>query len=57
MVLTSGNKPQDVSCVPSQMVWASTNRVGCAVRRCSNMYVFGSTWRAATLLVCNYSVK
>ncbi|XP_030279511.1 peptidase inhibitor R3HDML [Sparus aurata] len=41
----------------TQMVWASTNRVGCAVRRCSNMYVFGSTWRAATLLVCNYSVK
>ncbi|XP_049920046.1 R3H domain containing-like [Epinephelus moara] len=41
----------------TQMVWASTNRVGCAVRKCSNMYVFGSTWREATLLVCNYSVK
>ncbi|XP_028439465.1 peptidase inhibitor R3HDML [Perca flavescens] len=41
----------------TQMVWASTNRVGCAVRKCSNMYVFGSTWREATLLVCNYSIK
>ncbi|XP_059189031.1 R3H domain containing-like [Centropristis striata] len=41
----------------TQMVWASTNRVGCAVRKCSNMNVFGSTWREATLLVCNYSIK
>ncbi|XP_042347292.1 R3H domain containing-like [Plectropomus leopardus] len=41
----------------TQMVWASTNRVGCAVRRCSNMFVFGHTWREATLLVCNYSIK
>ncbi|XP_071403652.1 peptidase inhibitor R3HDML [Centroberyx affinis] len=41
----------------TQMVWASTNRVGCAIKKCSNMYVFGSTWREATLLVCNYSIK
>ncbi|KAM9856126.1 peptidase inhibitor R3HDML [Aulostomus maculatus] len=41
----------------TQMVWASTNRVGCAVRKCVNMTVFRSTWRGATLLVCNYSVK
>ncbi|XP_040908517.1 R3H domain containing-like [Toxotes jaculatrix] len=41
----------------TQMVWASTNRVGCAVRKCFNMFVFGSTWREATLLVCNYSIK
>uniref|UniRef100_A0A673AQ70 R3H domain containing-like n=1 Tax=Sphaeramia orbicularis TaxID=375764 RepID=A0A673AQ70_9TELE len=41
----------------TQMVWANTNRVGCAVRRCTNMYVFGKTWREATLLVCNYSIK
>uniref|UniRef100_A0A3Q3J5A6 SCP domain-containing protein n=1 Tax=Monopterus albus TaxID=43700 RepID=A0A3Q3J5A6_MONAL len=41
----------------TQMVWASTNRVGCALRKCSNMYVHGSTWREATLLVCNYSIK
>ncbi|XP_029975161.1 peptidase inhibitor R3HDML [Salarias fasciatus] len=41
----------------TQMVWASTNRMGCAARKCSNMRVFGSTWREATLLVCNYSIK
>ncbi|XP_054868739.1 R3H domain containing-like [Amphiprion ocellaris] len=41
----------------TQMVWASTSRVGCAVRKCSNMHVFGSIWREATLLVCNYSIK
>uniref|UniRef100_A0A3B4TMS7 R3H domain containing like n=2 Tax=Seriola dumerili TaxID=41447 RepID=A0A3B4TMS7_SERDU len=41
----------------TQMVWASTSRVGCAVRKCSNMYVFGSAWREVTLLVCNYSIK
>ncbi|XP_034058485.1 peptidase inhibitor R3HDML [Gymnodraco acuticeps] len=41
----------------TQMVWASTKKVGCAVRNCSNMKVFGSTWKEATLLVCNYSVK
>ncbi|XP_019108568.1 peptidase inhibitor R3HDML [Larimichthys crocea] len=41
----------------TQMVWASTNRVGCALRKCFNMNVFGSAWREATLLVCNYSIK
>ncbi|XP_048873117.1 R3H domain containing-like [Brienomyrus brachyistius] len=41
----------------TQMVWASTNRVGCAMNRCSNMNVFGSVWRKAVLLVCNYSIK
>uniref|UniRef100_A0A3Q3WXU0 SCP domain-containing protein n=1 Tax=Mola mola TaxID=94237 RepID=A0A3Q3WXU0_MOLML len=41
----------------TQMVWASTNRVGCAIRRCPSMNVFGSTWREATLLVCNYATK
>ncbi|XP_033943351.1 peptidase inhibitor R3HDML [Pseudochaenichthys georgianus] len=41
----------------TQMVWASTKKVGCAVRKCSNMKVFGNTWKEATLLVCNYSMK
>ncbi|KAF3860867.1 hypothetical protein F7725_001122 [Dissostichus mawsoni] len=41
----------------TQMVWASTKKVGCAVRTCSNMKVFGNTWKEATLLICNYSVK
>ncbi|XP_047016298.1 R3H domain containing-like isoform X2 [Ictalurus punctatus] len=41
----------------TQMVWASTNRIGCAINRCSKMYVFGAKWKQATLLVCNYSIK
>uniref|UniRef100_A0A8C4B451 SCP domain-containing protein n=1 Tax=Denticeps clupeoides TaxID=299321 RepID=A0A8C4B451_9TELE len=41
----------------TQMVWANTNRIGCAVNRCSNMHVFGSIWKQAVLLVCNYSIK
>ncbi|XP_053174442.1 R3H domain containing-like [Scomber japonicus] len=41
----------------TQMVWASTNRVGCALRKCANIFVFGSTWSEAVLLVCNYSMK
>lgn len=40
-----------------QMVWATSNKIGCAIRRCSNMYVFGSMWKQATFLVCNYSIK
>lgn len=40
-----------------QMVWASTNRVGCAVQTCYNMFVWGVLWREATFLVCNYSPK
>ncbi|XP_067302247.1 R3H domain containing-like [Pseudorasbora parva] len=41
----------------TQMVWATSNKIGCAVKMCSNIYVFGSTWKQATLLVCNYSIK
>ncbi|KAK1803565.1 hypothetical protein P4O66_020985 [Electrophorus voltai] len=41
----------------TQMVWASTSRIGCAINRCSNMNVFGSMWKEAILLVCNYSIK
>ncbi|MFT7804700.1 peptidase inhibitor R3HDML [Arapaima gigas] len=41
----------------TQMVWASSSRIGCAVNRCSTMSVFGSTWRRVVFLVCNYSVK
>ncbi|XP_041953941.1 R3H domain containing-like [Alosa sapidissima] len=41
----------------TQMVWASTNRMGCAIHKCYNMYVFGSTWKQADFLVCNYSIK
>lgn len=41
----------------TQMVWASTNRVGCAIQTCYNMVVWGALWRQATYLVCNYSPK
>jgi len=40
-----------------QMVWASSNRVGCAIQTCYNMVVWGAVWREATYLVCNYSPK
>ncbi|KAF5908988.1 peptidase inhibitor 15-like, partial [Clarias magur] len=39
----------------TQMVWGTTNRVGCAVQVCYNMVVWGSVWRQATYLVCDYS--
>ncbi|CAL8326112.1 unnamed protein product [Merluccius merluccius] len=41
----------------TQMVWANTRSIGCAVRQCANIYVFGSFWKEATLLVCNYTIK
>ncbi|KAG9278387.1 peptidase inhibitor 15 [Astyanax mexicanus] len=41
----------------TQMVWATSNRVGCAINVCYNMVVWGSVWREATYLVCNYSPK
>ncbi|XP_056123500.1 peptidase inhibitor 15 isoform X2 [Rhinichthys klamathensis goyatoka] len=41
----------------TQMVWASSNRVGCAIQACYNMVVWGAVWREATYLVCNYSPK
>ncbi|KAJ7331993.1 hypothetical protein JRQ81_014173 [Phrynocephalus forsythii] len=41
----------------TQMVWASSNRVGCAIRTCTNMNVWGSTWRQVVYLVCNYAIK
>lgn len=43
--------------ISSQMVWASSNKVGCAVHTCHNMNVWGSVWKRATYLVCNYSPK
>ncbi|XP_027031947.1 peptidase inhibitor 15-A [Tachysurus fulvidraco] len=41
----------------TQMVWATSNKVGCAIHTCHNMNVWGSVWRRATYLVCNYSGK
>ncbi|KAM9390769.1 peptidase inhibitor 15-A-like isoform 1-T2 [Salvelinus alpinus] len=41
----------------TQMVWATTNKVGCAVHTCHNMNIWGNVWKQATFLVCNYSSK
>ncbi|KAK2869970.1 hypothetical protein Q8A67_024362 [Cirrhinus molitorella] len=41
----------------TQMVWATSNKVGCAIHTCHNMNVWGSVWKRATYLVCNYSPK
>uniref|UniRef100_A0A8D2P2M1 R3H domain containing like n=1 Tax=Zosterops lateralis melanops TaxID=1220523 RepID=A0A8D2P2M1_ZOSLA len=43
--------------VLAQMVWATSSRLGCALGTCANVRVWGSTWRHATLLVCNYAIK
>uniref|UniRef100_A0A8C9SBC0 Cysteine-rich secretory protein LCCL domain containing 1b n=1 Tax=Scleropages formosus TaxID=113540 RepID=A0A8C9SBC0_SCLFO len=39
----------------TQMVWASSNRIGCAINVCYNMNVWGMIWAKAVYLVCNYS--
>ncbi|KAF2981260.1 hypothetical protein EK904_004067 [Melospiza melodia maxima] len=41
----------------TQMVWATSSRLGCALGTCANVRVWGSTWRHAILLVCNYAIK
>lgn len=40
-----------------QMVWATTNKIGCAVHTCRSMNVWGDIWENAVYLVCNYSPK
>ncbi|KAM6164384.1 peptidase inhibitor R3HDML [Rhynchocyon petersi] len=41
----------------TQMVWATSNRVGCAIHTCSTISVWGSIWHRAMYLVCNYAFK
>ncbi|XP_004687075.1 PREDICTED: peptidase inhibitor R3HDML [Condylura cristata] len=41
----------------TQMVWASSSRLGCAIHTCSSINVWGSTWHQAAYLVCNYAIK
>ncbi|KAM6225474.1 cysteine-rich secretory protein LCCL domain-containing 2 isoform 1-T1 [Rhynchocyon petersi] len=41
----------------TQIVWATTNKVGCAVHTCRQMTVWGDVWENAVYLVCNYSPK
>ncbi|KAG7227428.1 hypothetical protein INR49_000434, partial [Caranx melampygus] len=37
------------------LVWATSNRIGCAINVCYNMNVWGMIWAKAVYLVCNYS--
>ncbi|KGL85888.1 Peptidase inhibitor R3HDML, partial [Charadrius vociferus] len=53
----AGGRQQRLFSVPGQMVWASSSRLGCALSACANVQVWGSTWRHAVLLVCNYAIK
>ncbi|KAI4786272.1 hypothetical protein KUCAC02_037228 [Chaenocephalus aceratus] len=39
----------------TQLVWATSSRIGCAVNTCYNMNVWGQIWAKAVYLVCNYS--
>ncbi|KAL4680580.1 hypothetical protein H8959_022521 [Pygathrix nigripes] len=39
------------------MVWASSNRLGCAIHTCGSISVWGNTWHRAAYLVCNYAIK
>uniref|UniRef100_A0A3P9MXF4 Cysteine-rich secretory protein LCCL domain containing 1b n=1 Tax=Poecilia reticulata TaxID=8081 RepID=A0A3P9MXF4_POERE len=39
----------------TQLVWATSNRIGCAINTCYNMNVWGMIWTKAVYLVCNYS--
>ncbi|XP_046880168.1 cysteine-rich secretory protein LCCL domain-containing 1-like isoform X2 [Hypomesus transpacificus] len=39
------------------LVWATSNRIGCAINMCYNMNVWGQIWAKAVYLVCNYQAK
>ncbi|XP_075432788.1 cysteine-rich secretory protein LCCL domain-containing 2 [Ascaphus truei] len=41
----------------TQIVWATSTKVGCAVNMCKRMNVWGEIWENAVYLVCNYSPK
>uniref|UniRef100_H3AK68 Cysteine rich secretory protein LCCL domain containing 1 n=1 Tax=Latimeria chalumnae TaxID=7897 RepID=H3AK68_LATCH len=41
----------------TQVVWATSSRIGCAITLCHNMNVWGQIWPKAVYLVCNYSPK
>uniref|UniRef100_A0A8D0GST5 Cysteine rich secretory protein LCCL domain containing 2 n=1 Tax=Sphenodon punctatus TaxID=8508 RepID=A0A8D0GST5_SPHPU len=41
----------------TQIVWATTNKVGCAINVCKKMTVWGEVWENPVYLVCNYSPK
>eukprot|EP00058_Branchiostoma_floridae_P026940 XP_002612431.1 hypothetical protein BRAFLDRAFT_214435 [Branchiostoma floridae] len=39
------------------MVWATTTKVGCSIRLCETMQVWGEEWPKTLYLVCDYSSK
>nr|XP_032830643.1 cysteine-rich secretory protein LCCL domain-containing 1-like [Petromyzon marinus] len=41
----------------TQLVWATSSRIGCAINLCYNMNVWGQVWARAVYLVCNYAPK
>ncbi|NWH87354.1 CRLD1 protein, partial [Mystacornis crossleyi] len=41
----------------TQVVWATSSRIGCAINLCHNMNIWGQIWPKAVYLVCNYSPK
>ncbi|XP_078606729.1 cysteine-rich secretory protein LCCL domain-containing 2-like isoform X5 [Branchiostoma floridae x Branchiostoma japonicum] len=41
----------------TQMVWATTTKVGCSIRLCETMQVWGEEWPKTLYLVCDYSSK
>nr|XP_055037781.1 cysteine-rich secretory protein LCCL domain-containing 1 [Misgurnus anguillicaudatus] len=41
----------------TQLVWATSSRIGCAINVCYNMNVWGHILAKAVYLVCNYSPK
>nr|XP_045015822.1 cysteine-rich secretory protein LCCL domain-containing 2 isoform X1 [Jaculus jaculus] len=41
----------------TQIVWATTNKIGCAVHTCRRINVWGEVWENAIYFVCNYSPK
>uniref|UniRef100_A0A3B4CYK3 LCCL domain-containing protein n=1 Tax=Pygocentrus nattereri TaxID=42514 RepID=A0A3B4CYK3_PYGNA len=41
----------------TQLVWATSSRIGCAINVCYDMNVWGQIWAKAVYLVCNYSPK
>ncbi|KAK1806547.1 hypothetical protein P4O66_004788, partial [Electrophorus voltai] len=41
----------------TQLVWATSSRVGCAIHACYDMKVGEQIWGKAVYLVCNYSPK
>ncbi|KAI1889062.1 hypothetical protein AGOR_G00175190 [Albula goreensis] len=41
----------------TQLVWATSSRIGCAINLCHNMNIWGQVFPKAVYLVCNYSPK